>query len=60
MHGRVVTGFGNPAMTTLLTELEAQGWSHLFLQGALQQSLANLRCINSTPIELREETYSSQ
>lgn len=35
--GHVVIKFGSPAMTTLLTKLEARGWSHLFLQGDLQQ-----------------------
>ncbi|KAH0773661.1 hypothetical protein KY290_010798 [Solanum tuberosum] len=40
LRGRVVTGFGGPKMAILLTKLESQRWSTLFLQGDRQRKLA--------------------
>ncbi|WMV58621.1 hypothetical protein MTR67_052006 [Solanum verrucosum] len=40
LRGRVVTGFGGPQMVVLLSKLEAQGWSALFLQGDTQRKMA--------------------
>ncbi|KAG5595672.1 hypothetical protein H5410_036904 [Solanum commersonii] len=49
LRGKVVTGFGGPQMVVLLTKLEVQGWSALFLQGDTQRKLAKRR---NTPIHL--------
>ncbi|WMV38145.1 hypothetical protein MTR67_031530 [Solanum verrucosum] len=40
LRGRVVTSFGGPQMAVLLTNLEVQGWSTLFLHGDTQYKLA--------------------
>ncbi|KAG5571289.1 hypothetical protein H5410_061055 [Solanum commersonii] len=40
LRGRVVTRFGGPEMVVLLTKLEVQGWSALFLQGDTKRKMA--------------------
>ncbi|KAM3220440.1 hypothetical protein P3L10_024971 [Capsicum annuum] len=54
-RGRVVTDFGGPDMDVLLTKLNAQGWSHLFLQVAVGEMFSTTvhgKTINLYPADL--------
>lgn len=52
--------FGGPVMAILIEKLEANGCSHLFVQGELQRKFGKFEVHEFYTNSLKEEIYSPQ